>query len=206
MSIAFDNEKYIPVMEHFYTIQGEGRHQGKAAYFVRLAGCDVGCVWCDVKASWEVDNAQLMLLDVLMEAIKTSNAKTVVITGGEPLMYDLTQLTRLLKNQKLDIHIETSGAYKLSGQLDWITFSPKKFKSPINEIYNLAHELKVIVYNKSDLKWAKQHAEKVNNSCYLYLQPEYSRAKEMLPLIIKFVKDNPAWRISLQVHKYMNIP
>jgi organic radical activating enzyme len=196
----------LPVMEQFYTIQGEGAYTGTAAYFIRLAGCDVGCVWCDVKDSWDAEGYPRVSPEVLVKAAKTSAAEIVVITGGEPAMYDLSELTVLLKAEGLRTHIETSGTHPMRGEWDWVCFSPKKFKKPLPEIYNLAHELKVIAFNNSDFKWAETHAELVRKSCLLYIQPEWERSKLMLPLIITYVKENPRWKISLQTHKFMDIP
>ncbi|TVR41185.1 MAG: 7-carboxy-7-deazaguanine synthase QueE, partial [Bacteroidia bacterium] len=196
----------LPVMEHFYTIQGEGRFQVHAAYFIRLAGCDVGCVWCDVKESWDAEKHPVLEIDFLVSTAKNSKAEIVVITGGEPLMYNLDTLTKKLKEAGLKTHIETSGAHPLSGTFDWICLSPKKFKAPLEEILLKAHELKVIVFNNSDYKWAEEYAQKVNDSCKLFLQPEWSKEKQMLPAIIEYVKENPKWAISLQIHKYMNVP
>ncbi|HEY3429774.1 MAG TPA: 7-carboxy-7-deazaguanine synthase QueE [Cyclobacteriaceae bacterium] len=193
-------------MEDFYTIQGEGYYQGHAAYFVRLGGCDVGCVWCDVKESWDADAHPKISVEEIVRRAKTSGTEIVVITGGEPTMYDLTNLTSELKKAGLRTNIETSGAYSLTGTWDWVCFSPKKFKAPDASIYPLANELKVIVYNKSDFKWAEDFAKEVNPECELFLQPEWSKEKEMLPLIIEYVKTNPRWKVSLQIHKYMNIP
>lgn len=193
-------------MEDFYTIQGEGFYQGHAAYFIRLGGCDVGCVWCDVKESWDAGAHPLVSVDELVQRAKKSGTKLVVITGGEPAMYDLSILTKSLQQAGLQTNIETSGAYPLTGTWDWICFSPKKFKAPDPSIFKQANELKVIVYSKSDFNWAEEFAEKVNASCKLFLQPEWSKEKEMLPLIIEYVKANPTWEVSLQIHKYMNIP
>lgn len=193
-------------MEDFYTIQGEGFYQGHAAYFIRLGGCDVGCVWCDVKESWDANAHPLVSINEMVNRAKNSGTKLVVITGGEPAMHDLTLLTKSLQRVGLQTNIETSGVYPLSGNWDWICFSPKKFKAPDPSIYKQANELKVIVYNKSDFNWAEEFAAKVNDSCKLYLQPEWSKEKEMLPLIIEYVKANPKWEVSLQIHKYMNIP
>lgn len=196
----------LPVMEHFYTIQGEGAFSGVAAYFIRLGGCDVGCVWCDVKESWDADaHPKYSIEDIVSWPVK-ANADLVVITGGEPLMYNLYPLTLALREAGLKVNIETSGAHPLSGTYDWICLSPKKFKAPVPEICMKAHELKIIVFNKSDLKWAEEHADKVAPHCQLYLQPEWGRSEKMLPMIIDYVKENPRWRISLQTHKYMNIP
>lgn len=193
-------------MEDFYTIQGEGTYQGCAAYFIRLGGCDVGCVWCDVKESWNAGLHPIIHVEKMVDNAKRSGAPIVVVTGGEPAMYDLSELTRQLHAVNLRTHVETSGAYKLTGDWDWICLSPKKFKEPEASVCSMAHELKIIIFNKSDFEWAEQYASKVNSSCNLFLQPEWSREKEMLPLIIDYAKANPKWRISLQVHKYMNIP
>ncbi|MBX2964374.1 MAG: radical SAM protein [Cyclobacteriaceae bacterium] len=193
-------------MEDFYTIQGEGFYQGHAAYFIRLGGCDVGCVWCDVKESWDASVHPSVSVAEMVSRAKISRSNIVVITGGEPAMYDLTELTATLKTEGLRTHIETSGAYPLTGKWDWVCFSPKKFKAPDPSIYPLADELKVVVYNKSDFQWAEEFSGKVKPSCKLYFQPEWSKEKEMLPLIIDYIKANPNWRMSLQVHKYMNIP
>jgi 7-carboxy-7-deazaguanine synthase len=196
----------LPVMEDFYTIQGEGSYQGYAAYFIRLGGCDVGCVWCDVKESWPIDAHPKQTIDDLVAKVTGARAPIAVITGGEPAMHDLSFLTAELKANGVRTHIETSGAYPLTGTWDWVCLSPKKFKMPDPSVYSGAHELKIIVFNKSDFAWAEQEAAKVSPDCKLFLQPEWSREKEMLPLIIDFVKTYPRWRISLQVHKYMNIP
>jgi 7-carboxy-7-deazaguanine synthase len=196
----------LPLMEDFYTNQGEGRYQGSAAYFIRLGGCDVGCVWCDVKESWDASAHPLISVLEMTSRAKATNTSIVVVTGGEPLMYDLSELTTTLKSNGLRTHIETSGAYPLTGTWDWVCFSPKKFRAPHPSVYSHANELKIVVYNKSDLEWAESHASRVSDSCELFLQPEWSREKEMLPLIIDYVKNNPRWQVSLQVHKYMNIP
>jgi len=193
-------------MEDFYTIQGEGFYQGHAAYFIRLGGCDVGCVWCDVKESWDASAHPLVSVEEMTTRAKASGTGIVVITGGEPVMYDLTALTDSLKRSGLKTNIETSGAYPLTGTWDWVCLSPKKFKAPDPSVYDKANELKIIVYNKSDFTWAEEFAAKVNPSCELFLQPEWSKEKEMLPLIIDYVKENPKWKVSLQIHKYMNIP
>ena len=193
-------------MESFYTIQGEGHHSGRSAYFIRLAGCDVGCIWCDVKESWEADKHPLVSINDLITNSVGSGTDFIVITGGEPAMYNLTTFVKKLKQEGLTIAIETSGAYPLKGDVDWYCFSPKKFKSPLDEAYTRASELKVIVNHASDLDWAEMHSEKVSKDCILYLQPEWSKRERFLPLIIDHVKKNPKWRISLQTHKYMNIP
>jgi 7-carboxy-7-deazaguanine synthase len=199
-------ETTLPVMEDFYTIQGEGKFQGHAAYFIRLAGCDVGCVWCDVKESWDVNAHPKVAIADLAERARQSGTEIVVITGGEPAMHDLTSLTAEIRRHGMRTHIETSGVYPLSGEWDWVCFSPKKFKQPHPSVFGLAHELKVIVYHKSDITWAEELSGGVNSDCHLLLQPEWSREKEILPLIIAHVKANPRWQVSLQTHKYMNIP
>lgn len=196
----------LPVMEHFYTIQGEGFHQGKAAYFIRLGGCDVGCVWCDVKDSWDAGKHPHYEISTLVNEVKKTPAEIVVITGGEPLMYNLDELTEALQEAGLKTHIETSGAYPLSGLWDWICLSPKKFKAPLEPILHLAHELKVVIFNKSDFEWAEKYAELVAPSCKLYLQPEWDKASQMTPLIIAYIKASPKWELSLQLHKYIHVP
>lgn len=196
----------LPVMEHFYTIQGEGFHQGKAAYFIRLAGCDVGCVWCDVKESWEAEAHPKMTIEEMVEAASSHPARMVVITGGEPTLYDLSALTRQLKASGFQTNIETSGAHELTGDFDWVCLSPKKFKPPVESVLKKADELKVIIFNKSDFKWAASFAEKVSESCMLFLQPEWSKAEQMTPLIVDYIKDHPQWQLSLQVHKYIHVP
>ena len=197
---------WLPLMEEFYTIQGEGYHTGKAAYFIRLGGCDVGCHWCDVKESWDAEAHPLTAADTIVEHAKQHPSKTVVITGGEPLIYNLDYLTEKLQAAGIKTFIETSGAYPLSGHWDWICLSPKKFKSPLPDVLAAASELKVIIFNKSDFAWAEQHAALVSSSCKLYLQSEWSKATEMTPLLVDYVMQNPQWEISLQTHKYLNIP
>ncbi|MCC6309270.1 MAG: 7-carboxy-7-deazaguanine synthase QueE [Chitinophagaceae bacterium] len=193
-------------MEHFYTIQGEGYHQGSAAYFIRLGGCDVGCVWCDVKESWDANKHPLFNTNDLIAEVKKTPAKIIVITGGEPLMHNLSELTHQLQANGLKTHIETSGSHPISGSWDWICLSPKKFKAPLPEIMPLAHELKIIVFNKSDFDWAEKYAALVSPQCRLFLQPEWEKAGEMTPLIIEYIKAHPQWELSLQVHKYINVP
>ena len=193
-------------MEHFYTLQGEGFHAGRPAYFVRVGGCDVGCVWCDVKESWDATHHNSMSINEIASEIKKSNTEFVVITGGEPAMYDLTAFVDLLHDNNLEVAIETSGCYPLKGNIDWYCFSPKKFKKPVDEAYTKANELKVVIYHISDLQWAIEHSLKVNVTCKLYIQPEWSKREVLLPEIIEFVKLNPSWKLSLQTHKYLNIP
>jgi organic radical activating enzyme len=203
---AVNADQGLPIMEHFFTIQGEGTYSGRAAYFVRLAGCDIGCVWCDVKESWDSELHPILGIDYLVSEIKKTTVDFVVITGGEPALYDLTFLIKKLKILKIDVAIETSGCYELKGIVDWYCFSPKKFKAPCKEAYQLANELKIVINHASDIAWAEKHAEKVKPSCKLYLQPEWSKSDSLLPLIIEFVKSNNKWRISLQTHKFMHIP
>lgn len=196
----------LPLMEDFYTIQGEGFYQGSAAYFIRLGGCEVRCVWCDVKDSWDVDAHPKVEVKQMADKARDSGSNIVVVTGGEPAMHNLTALTLELKQAGLRTHIETSGAYPITGQWDWICFSPKKFKPPHTSVPEKAHELKVVIFHKSDLEWAEDFARQVSSSCQLFLQPEWSKEKKILPLIIEYVKANPKWKISLQVHKYMDVP
>jgi organic radical activating enzyme len=193
-------------MEHFYTLQGEGFHQGKAAYFIRLAGCDVGCVWCDVKESWQKDIHPAMSVAEIIAEIRKTPTEMVVITGGEPLMYNLLPLTDALQQYNYQINIETSGAYPLSGNIDWICVSPKKFKAPLDEVLPFAHELKVIIFNTSDFAWAEKYAAKVNPQCKLFLQPEWDKSPAITPQIIDYIKAHPQWEFSLQMHKYIHVP
>lgn len=197
--------KQLPVMERFYTVQGEGAYAGAPAYFIRLGGCDVGCVWCDVKESWPMDAHPLMDVELLVDEVKNSGAKICVVTGGEPAMHDLKDLTTGLRSAGIRAHIETSGTHELTGEWDWITFSPKKFKAPVASIYPLADELKVIVNHKSDIPWAVEHAAKTKPDCKLYLQPEWDKRDAMQPLILDFIRQNTQWRISVQTHKYMGV-
>ena len=199
-------EVELPIMEAFETIQGEGFHSGKAAYFIRLGGCDVGCHWCDVKESWTAENHPLISHERIIQEAKNTSTKLIVVTGGEPLIYNLSAFTSKLKAADFTINIETSGVYPITGEWDWICFSPKKNKKPQPEFYQKSHELKVVIFHKSDLQWAEIHADKMNPKAQLFLQPEWSKEKQMLPLIIEYIKQNPKWRISLQTHKYMNIP
>jgi organic radical activating enzyme len=196
----------LPLMEHFYTLQGEGAHSGKAAYFLRLGGCDVGCVWCDVKESWDANLHPKVAITDMLHFVKEAKSPIAVVTGGEPLLHQLDNLTILLQEQGIATHIETSGSSPFSGQWNWITLSPKKFKAPLPELIEKANELKIIVYNKSDFEWAEQYAALVSKSCKLYLQPEWDQSEKMLPQIINYVKENPKWTISLQTHKFMQIP
>ncbi len=196
----------LPLMEEFYTIQGEGYNTGKAAYFIRLGGCDVGCHWCDVKESWDATLHPLTFTQTIINNANQYPGKAVVVTGGEPLIYNLDFLTAGLKAKNIQTFIETSGAYPISGQWDWVCLSPKKFKAPRPDVLPFANELKVIVFNKSDFIWAEVHAKMVGPNCKLYLQPEWSKSAEIIPLIIDYVMNNPKWEISLQTHKYLNIP
>lgn len=196
----------LPVMEAFYTLQGEGYHQGRAAYFIRLGGCDVGCVWCDVKDSWDADkHPKLSIESIVSEACKYPG-RLAVITGGEPLLHNLDELTKALQDKGFETNIETSGSSVMSGQWDWICLSPKKFKAPVPANLPLAHELKVVVFNKHDFEWAELHAAQVSSTCKLYLQPEWDKAAEITPLIVDYIKAHPQWELSLQTHKYINVP
>lgn len=195
-----------PLMEHFYTVQGEGANTGQAAYFLRLGGCDVGCVWCDVKESWDASLHPRVDVEKIIELVKQSGAVRAVVTGGEPCMYDLYPLTTALHAAGIACYLETSGAYSITGSWDWICLSPKKFKAPLNESYSKADELKVVVYNKHDLEWGAEQAVKVRPECRLFLQPEYSVFSKIITPIIEYVKQHPSWTISLQTHKIMDIP
>jgi organic radical activating enzyme len=196
----------LPVMEHFYTLQGEGAYTGNAAYFVRLGGCDVGCVWCDVKDSWDVNSHPQISIQNIVTFISEVKSPIAVITGGEPLMHNLDELTESIQSKGIRTHIETSASHPLSGNWDWICVSPKKFKAPLPEILIKANELKVIIFNKSDFDWAEKHASMVEKDCQLFLQPEWDQQSKMLTLIIEYVKQNPKWKIGLQTHKWMQIP
>lgn len=196
----------LPLMEQFYTIQGEGYNTGRAACFVRLGGCDVGCVWCDVKESWDADAHPRVAVADIVTAATQYPGRNVVVTGGEPLMHDLVPLTQALHAAGCQTWIETSGAYALSGEWDWICVSPKKFKAPLPDVLAQAHELKIVVFNKSDFAWAEEHAAQVGPACRLYLQPEWSKREAMMPLIVDYVKAQPRWQVSLQTHKFLDIP
>jgi organic radical activating enzyme len=196
----------LPLMEHFYTLQGEGRFTGQSSYFIRLGGCDVGCVWCDVKESWDASKHPLVPITEIVASVCTSGTKIAVITGGEPMMHNLDALTEMLRAKGIRTHVETSGAHPLSGSWDWICLSPKKFKAPLEELIAAANELKTVIYNKTDFAWAEQFASIVSKDCLLYLQPEWSKSAEMNPMIIDYVKANPQWILSLQTHKFLDIP
>ena len=196
----------LPVMESFYTIQGEGYYQGRAAYFIRLAGCDVGCVWCDVKESWEEEKYPRLNIGEIVSAAASHAGRLAVVTGGEPLMHDCSALTDALHDAGFTTNMETSGSYPLSGRWDWICLSPKKFKPPLPEILPLANELKVVIFKKSDFAWAEKYAALVSPECKLYLQPEWERSESVTPPIIEFIKNNPRWEFSLQIHKYIHVP
>ena len=196
----------LPLMELFYSLQGEGYHAGKAACFIRLAGCKVGCHWCDVKESWNAEEYPTLGVEQIVNQVAKFETDIIVITGGEPLMYALHEICKALKIMDKKTHLETSGAYPLTGDWDWICLSPKKFKAALPDVAAAADELKVVVYNKSDFDWAERYAQMVSPHCKLFLQPEWSKATQMLPLMIEYVKRNPKWRISLQTHKYMQIP
>lgn len=199
----------LPVMEHFYTIQGEGFHQGRAAYFVRLGGCDVGCVWCDVKESWDAAAHPQMSVATIVQTViagTQGNRGLVVVTGGEPLMHPLDALTTALQDAGYETNIETSGSSALSGRWNWICLSPKKFKAPLPEVIPFANELKVVIFNKSDFEWAEKYAALVSSNCKLFLQPEWDKAPAITPLIIEYIKQHPQWELSLQIHKYIHVP
>ena len=197
--------KVLPLMEAFYSIQGEGFHKGKASYFIRIGGCDVGCHWCDVKESWDAQAHPLIsTTNIVRNALKYS--EMVVVTGGEPLMWDMTILTKELKENNKKIHIETSGAYELTGNWDWICLSPKKQMKPLDKIYKKVDELKVIIYNNDDFKFAEDQAKKISSKAHLFLQPELENREKMMPIMVDYIKKNPKWKISLQTHKYLNIP
>jgi organic radical activating enzyme len=224
--ITGQNKAGLPVVESFFTLQGEGYHSGRAAFFIRLGGCDVGCTWCDVKESWDGDHHPVLTVsEILKQAIRESGREgkiggmgdpksegrelreqIAVVTGGEPLMHHCGELTMSLKSAGFRTHIETSGTHPLSGQWDWVCFSPKKFKKPLQEIFEAANELKVVVYNKTDFAWAEENAAHVSAPCKLFLQPEWSKSAQMTPLIIDYIKANPKWRFSLQLHKYIHVP
>lgn len=200
------NGKLLPLMEDFYTLQGEGAHTGKASYFLRVGGCDVGCYWCDVKESWNPNLHPLTEIEEIIRRAVPAPSKTIVLTGGEPLMYNLNPLCDGLHREGLSIHLETSGSHPFSGSFEWICLSPKRKSPPLDEIFPLASELKVIIFDESDFFWAEENAAKVSPSCQLFLQPEWSRMKEVVPSIIEYVMQHPQWKISLQTHKYLHIP
>jgi len=195
----------LPLMEAFYTLQGEGYHKGSASYFIRIGGCDLGCHWCDVKESWDADKHPPTAIKTIVEDAHRFS-KTIVVTGGEPLMWDMRPLTNALKAKGMSIHIETSGAYPLTGHWDWFCLSPKKNKLPTPESAARADELKVIIYNKDDFRFAEEQAKTVSENCVLYLQPEWSKRDQMMPLMVDYVLQNPKWKVSLQTHKYLKIP
>lgn len=196
----------LPLVEQFYTIQGEGFHTGKPAYFLRIGGCDVGCSWCDTKFSWNADLHPKVAVKDILDSVLSSGAHTVVVTGGEPLMYPLDMLCRELINKGIQTYLETSGAYPLSGRWNWICLSPKRSMPPQESMFKLAHELKVIIEDLSDFEWAEQNAARVHDACRLFLQAEWSKYEEMIPFLVDYVKRNPRWSISLQAHKFMHIP
>ena len=202
----FENGRKLPIVEDFYTLQGEGYHAGKPAYFVRIGGCDVGCMWCDTKFSWNPDIHPLIYVDDIIAKILNSPVKSVVVTGGEPLIYNLEYFTSVLKKNSFDTFLETSGAYLLTGSWDWVCLSPKKQSPPNESFYKNANELKVIIYDDNDFDWAEKNADLVNDSCELFLQPEWSRFEINIDKIVNYILKNPKWRISLQVHKFMHIP
>ena len=193
-------------MEMFYSLQGEGFHQGRAAFFIRLAGCDVGCVWCDVKESWDASKHPTLSIEEIVAAAKAQPGRLAIVTGGEPLLYNLDALTTALKEAGFETNIETSGSSPMSGKWDWVCLSPKKFKAPIEENIALASELKVVIFNKHDFEWAETYAKQVSPSCKLYLQPEWDKSAQITPLVIEYIKANPRWELSAQLHKYIQVP
>lgn len=193
-------------METFYSIQGEGKHSGSPAYFIRLGGCDVGCFWCDVKESWDIEAHPKQPTDQIAGDAKESGTRIVVVTGGEPGMHNLADLTDKLRQKNLRTHLETAGVHKLTGDWDWICFSPKKFKKPLDSVYEVADELKVVIYNRHDLEWAQEHAARVKGDCELFMQPEWDQRDQVIPMILNFIRENPRWQISLQTHKYIGVP
>ena len=195
----------FPIMEYFYSIQGEGVFVGQPSFFIRMGGCDVGCVWCDVKDSWDADKHPKISIDSLLEEAIKYPSRLVIITGGEPAMYDLTELTKKFKEAGYRVHIETSGAYPLVGEFDWITFSPKKFKKPLEDVAKMANELKIVVFNKSDIKWAEEHQKLVSSDCKLFLQPEWDMRKISEKIVFNYILTNPNWFVSLQTHKYLGV-
>jgi organic radical activating enzyme len=199
------SEVKYPVMETFTSVQGEGVYSGVPSFFIRLAGCDVGCVWCDVKESWDKEKHPLVSLDILVEEAVGSGVKVVIVTGGEPTMHDLAPLAEALRNVGMRIHLETSGTQKLTGLFDWITFSPKKFKAPLEEYFQLANELKVVINHKSDIEWSHELSARMNEHAQWFMQPEWDKRETMLPLIFDWVLKNPHWRVGLQIHKYMGV-
>lgn len=206
MKDIFEGGKKLPLIDEFYTLQGEGFHFGKAAYFIRIGGCDIGCHWCDTKYSWRADKDKLIDVNTLVKNVKSTKADTIVVTGGEPLTYELDYLTKKMNNANIQTFIETSGAYKLTGKWNWICLSPKKNAPPTEEIIPLSNELKVIIFDQSDFEWAEKYAALVNENCRLYLQPEWSRRNALTPLIVEYIKNDPKWNISIQAHKFMKIP
>lgn len=190
----------------FYSLQGEGFHQGRAAFFIRLAGCDVGCVWCDVKESWDATKHPVLSIEKIVEAAKAQPGRLAIVTGGEPLLYNLDALTTALKEAGFETNIETSGSSPMSGKWDWVCLSPKKFKAPMEENISLASELKVVIFNKHDFDWAETYAKQVSPSCKLYLQPEWDKSTQITPLVIEYIKANPRWELSAQLHKYIQVP
>ncbi len=206
MKDIFENGKKLPLIQEFYTIQGEGYHTGKAAYFIRIGGCDIGCRWCDTKISWDLDIHSLANTDDIIEKVKQSEAKSVVVTGGEPSTYDLSYLSEKAKENNIETFIETAGVNELTGKWDWICLSPKKQKPPVASVYKNADELKVIIFNVEDFDWAEECSKQVSGNCKLYLQPEWSRRDVNTVKIINYIKSNPKWSLSVQLHKYLFIP
>jgi len=206
MNDIFEGGKKLPLIDEFYTLQGEGNFFGSAAYFIRIGGCDIGCHFCDTKYSWDINNNELMEIEKIIENVKQTEAKILVVTGGEPLLYNLDPICELIEKNNLKSHLETSGAYKMSGKWDWICLSPKRNLPPLEENIPMASELKVIIFDESDFEWAEKYAALVNDDCLLYLQPEWSRRNSMTKTIVEYIKKNPKWRLSIQAHKYIKIP
>ncbi len=206
MKDIFENGKKLPLIQEFYTIQGEGYHTGKAAYFIRIGGCDIGCRWCDTKISWDLDIHSLANTDDIIEKVKQSEAKSIVVTGGEPSTYDLSYLSEKAKENNIETFIETAGVNELTGKWDWICLSPKKQKPPVASVFKNADELKVIIFNVEDFDWAEECSKMVSGNCKLYLQPEWSRKDVNTAKIVNYIKSNPKWSLSVQLHKYLFIP
>lgn len=205
-SIFTQNGKFLPLMEEFYTIQGEGFNTGKAAYFIRVGGCDVGCHWCDVKESWDASKHPVFSVEEIVSNALAHPARLAIITGGEPLLYNLDALTTALKKVGFELNIETSGSSPMSGNWDWVCLSPKKFKAPLTESIQAASELKVVIFNTHDFEWAETYAKQVSPNCKLYLQPEWDKSNEITPLVIEYIKAHPKWELSAQLHKYIQVP
>jgi len=198
--------EFLPIVEEFYSIQGEGFHTGKAAYFLRIGGCDVGCRWCDEKRSWNAKEWEAVNVEEVVQRAAQQPAKAIVVTGGEPLMWNLDYLCALLDNCGIQKFLETSGSYPLSGQWEWICLSPKKNVPPLPDLLQHANELKIIIETEEDFIWAEENAVLVSADCKLWLQPEWGRSQKMIPVIVDYILNHPQWNMSLQSHKYMGVP